>query len=83
MVWEYLLYFNLMSAVGIAGMHLTHNDVSWYLTAILCLNIFLITVSCLVIDWKSMKRDEKIEQLERELDELREKSNIVTVIGFR
>ena len=75
MGWNYLFFANLVSAVGISVIHLIHDNLPWYLTAILCLNIMLLAVSSLVIDMKNMDRDEKIAQLEKELQELKRNEN--------
>lgn len=69
MGWNWIFLLNLVSAAGIFYINLTHNNVPWWLTAIFCLNIVLLAVSALINDMKNMDRDEKIEQLEKELDE--------------
>ena len=79
MGWNYVFLMNLISAVGISVVYLTHNDVPWYLTAILCLNIMLLAVSSLMNDMKDRKRDERIEEFEKELAELRGKQEETNV----
>ena len=71
MGWHYIFLLNTMSAVALSGIHILNNGAPWYLTVILFLNIILLSVSSLVIDDKNSKRDERIEQLEKELTELR------------
>ncbi len=75
MGWNYVFLINLINAAGITVIYLTHNNnVPWYLTAILCLNLMLLVVSSLMNDEKNADRDKKIKQLEKELDELRQKT---------
>ena len=62
---------NLLNAIGLFVIHLTHNDVPWFLTAILCLNLALLVVSSIINDMKDRNRDERIEQLEKELAKLK------------
>ena len=76
MDWNYLFFANLSSAVVLSYIHLINHGAPWYLTAILLLNIVLSAVSSLVIDWKNIKRDERIEQLEKELQELKQEKGL-------
>ena len=71
MGWHYIFLLNMMGAVALSGIHVLNNGAPWYLTVILFLNIILLSVSSLVIDDKNSKRDERIEQLEKELTKLR------------
>lgn len=72
MSWHYLFLVNLISAIGLLVIHLTYNNVPWYLSAILCLNLMLLIVSSGMNDEKDKERDERIKQLEKELQELKQ-----------
>ena len=73
MDWNYLFFVNLIFATGLLVMHLTRDNVPWYLSAILCLNFLLLIISSAMNGEKDRERDKRIEQLEKELDELRQK----------
>lgn len=75
MDWNYVFFINLSSAVALSYIHITNSNVPWYLTVILILNIVLSMVSSAIIDWKNIQRDERIEQLEKELQELKKKES--------
>ena len=70
MGWNYVFLINLVSAAGLSIIYLTHDYLPWYLRAILCLNLLLSAVSSITMDCKDSQRDERIEQLEKELREL-------------
>ena len=76
MDWNYVFFINLSSAVVLSYIHITNSNVPWYLTVILILNIVLSMVSSAIIDWKNIQRDEKIEQLEKELQELKKEKGL-------
>lgn len=39
MDWNYVFFVNMISAAVISAMYLTKDNMPWYLTAILCLNL--------------------------------------------
>lgn len=75
MGWHYISIVNLISGIGLFTLHLTYSNTPWYLTAILCLNIMLLGISALTNDEKDKERDKRIEQLEKELRELKKKES--------
>lgn len=75
MGWHYISIVNLISGIGLFTLHLTHSNTPWYFTAILCVNIMLVGISALTNDEKDKGRDKKIEQLEKELKELKQEKD--------
>ena len=71
MDWNYVFFINLSSAVVLSYIHAINSNVPWYLTVILILNVVLSMVSSGMLDEKAKERDERIEQLEKELQELK------------
>ena len=75
MGYNYTCLLNAFSAAFLIALHITDNNLPWYLTVILIINIIFLAVSSLLHDWKETKTDDKIKVLEKELDELRQKIN--------
>ena len=72
---NYLYFINAVSAAGIFAIHITKNNVPWYMTAMLCLNIAFLSILSFIHDWKERDTDDKIEALEKELQELKKKES--------
>lgn len=71
MGWNYFSLANMISAVGLFALHITRDNVPWYLTVILFLNCILVVVSSLIMDSENSQRDKRIKNLEKELQELK------------